>query len=865
QHLDDRYQELLAGGATTDDALRATLAEFDRRDLFAAGMAPLRQVRHADLATPGNTRSLVAGFVLDLRQALRGLRKDWGVTTAAVLTLAIGIGANTAIFSVVHAILLRPLPFADASRLVNVWLLRAGRPNWHFRVPPADFEVIQRSNHVFAGMAFYENEAMTLTGGGDPEEVSAGVISADVLNVLGVRPAFGRPLGVNDEETGAGSVVLVSDGLWRRRFAAHPSVIGTSIGLNDRSYRVIGVMPPRFSFPGGADVWLPRSRTARANAFILARLRADATIDRAQADMDLMVAAIASGRPNPGLKFNVEGLKDTVVGNAGTSWFLLLGAVACVLAIGCANVSNLMMARGLRRQREIDIRLALGASRMQIVRLLVAEGFLLSLMGCVLALVFAAWSVDALRAWAPIDTPRLEEIRVAPMLLWIAMALSAITTLAVGLTPALQLSRTAVNATLSSAGTAAATTRSQSRARDLLVVIEIALALVLLVGASLLVRSLVRLSNVNPGFDTARLLTANLHLTSGKYTEPAQRLDFIAQTLDRIRSIPGVASASASSGSVMKGWGLLGSQHTLAQRISVDQASSAAPSEADMRRVEPAYFTTMGVRVVHGRPFSESDREGRHAVAIVNETMAKTYWGGDAAIDKRLAFERTAAGAPAWLEVVGIVNDTRDVTLTTAPHPQFYIPLQQNSKGLQLDSLTFYVRSAGNPLGLADAVRAGIWSVDPKQPIAEIATMEIAVERFLSAPRFRTMLLAMLAAVGLLLALLGIYAVIAYSVNQRTSEMAIRLALGANRREVTNLILKHAMVLTVTGTAVGVAGAVFVGRLLSSLLYELAPVDPPTLVAVSVLLVLVALIACYPAARRAARTDLTAVLRGDAG
>ena len=573
QHLDDRHKELLADGTPPADAVRLALAEFSQRDVLAQRMSGLRQSRSTSVIHPSGGPFSVSGFGLDLRHALRGLRKDWGFTAVGVLTLALGIGANTAVFSAVNAILLRPLPFTDSSRLVNVWLSRSHRPNWHFRVPPADVAIMRAGGRVFDRLAIYDSEAINLTGGGEPEELSAGVVSAELFPLLGVQPSIGRAFDRADEEPGRGRIAILSDGLWRRRFAADPRALGESLRLKDTPYRIVGVMPAGFRFPGETDVWLPRDRSdAQSNGYVLARLRRDISLDQAQADMNVVVATITNGRPNPGMAFTVEPLKEAVTKNAGASWFTLLAAVGGVLAIGCVNLSNLILARGLRRQREIDIRRALGATRGQIVRLLAAESLLLTVFGGILGLAVAWWGINAVRTWAPADTPRLNELGVESAVLWVALGISTLTAFAFGLAPALECSRSDVNTTLKASGTAAATTRRHSRARNLLVVTEIAVALVLLVGATLLVRSLARLTTVDVGFQTDHLLTVNLHLSAAQYSEPARRLDFLTQTLAGLRSLPGVTAASAGSGSMMKGWGLLGAQRTLVQRIAVEGA-----------------------------------------------------------------------------------------------------------------------------------------------------------------------------------------------------------------------------------------------------------------------------------------------------
>jgi len=862
QHLDDRHRELLAGGASPEEAMRETLAEFGMRDAFVRDMAALRQSRQAEPDMVAGRLFSFIGFRLDLRHTLRGLRKDWGFTTAAVLTLALGMGANAAVLGAFHTIILRPLPFKDSSRLANVWLSRSQRPNWHFHVPPADFAVIQAGNHVFDQVALYDSDVLNLTGGGDPEEVTAGVVSAALFPLLGVQPAIGRSFDRGDEEPGRGSVVILSEGLWRRRFVADRAVLGASVRLNDKSYRVIGVMPAGFAFPGRADVWLPRDRSdMQSNAYILARLHPTIGLNRAQADMDAMVAAITNGRANPGIKFTVEPLQQTVTKNAGATWMLLLAAVVCVFAISCVNVSNLLLARGLQRQTEIDLRLALGASRGQINRLLATESLLLAGSAGILGLGVAFWTISALRAWAPGDTPRLDELGVEPTLLGLTIVVSTATAFACGLIPAMRVSRTGVSRSLKTGGTVATTTRAHSRARDILVVLQIALALVLLVGATLLVRSLVHLTHVEPGFRTDRLLTVSLHLPQAKYPQLAQQRNFLTPALTRLRSLPGVVAASASSGSVMTGLGLVGAQRTLAQRISREGAApDAPPEEANLRRVDSEYFQTMDMRIVNGRGFADSDRAGMPAVAIVNRTMARTFWGTEQVIGRRVAFER-AEGKPVWLEIVGVVNDTRDIALTEPPQPQFFVPLLQSTKGADADSVSLYLRTSNDPLETANAVRAQIWAVDASQPLAEISTMDLAVDRFIAPPRFRTGLLSGLALLGLVLALTGIYAVISYAVNQRIPEMAVRVALGAERWQIAALVLRQGFKLAAAGIVLGVGASLAGARLLSSLLFDVAPLDPLTLAGVPVLVLGVVLAGCYLPARRAAATDVVRALR----
>jgi putative ABC transport system permease protein len=860
QHLDDRYRALTAAGATEADALRVALAEFTAPDAFARRMAGLRQARQPLPLPAPRRRFSLAGFLLDLRYAWRRLHNDRGFTAVAVLTLALGIGANAAVFSAVATIQFRPLPFPDSSRLVNVWLSRSGRPNWHFRVPPADAAVIQSGNRVFESIAMYDSDAGRISGDGEPEELIVATVSASFFSTLGVSPALGRSFSAADEEPPGGHVIMVSDRLWRRRFSADAAVLGTHVRVNDVPRQIVGVMPPGFDLPDRADVWRPRDRSdASANAYLLARLSPHATVAQANADMTLMVAAITDGRPNPGMTFTVEPLKTSVIAGVGSSWVLLLAAVGSVLAIGCLNISNLMLARGLRRQREIAVRAALGASRGQIMRGFAAESLLLAFAGGVLSLGVAYGGVSALRAWAPPDTPRLDQLVVEPTLFGAAIALSALAALVCGLLPVVQCSRFDANASLRDGNGSATTGPRQWRVRNFFVVMQIAAALVLVVAATLLVRSLVRLTHVDSGFRTERLLTVTLHLSPAAYPQPAQRMDFVARTLANLRSLPGVTDASASTGAMMTGSGLLGARHTLAQRITREGVPAPAPiEEANLRRVDTAYIRTLGMRILGGRDFSDGDRTGARSVAIVNQVMARTYWGTEQVVGKRVSFMR-AGDTPVWLEIIGVVNDTRDIALSEAPRPAFFVPLGQDASGFDNDPLTLYLRTAGDPLTIASAVRKQVWSIDPNQPIADVSTMELAIEKYVAAPRFRTALLAALAALGLLLALIGIYGVTTQTVTERRGEIAIRLALGAERRQMVRLMLAQGCRLAAGGSALGLAGSLAVAGVLRAFLFEVAAIDPITLMTVAALVLGVAIAACYPPATRAAAAD---VIRG---
>jgi putative ABC transport system permease protein len=854
QHLDARYEELLTSGHEPEEARRQTLAGFDVEGEFTRRMRDLRQAR--------GPRTSLPAIALDLRHALRGLRHDWKFTLVAVVTLALGIGANSAIFSAVHTVVFQPLPFPDAERIVHLWLSRPHRPNWHFRVPPADFQALQADTRAFERLALYDTDTADLIGGARAEEIVTATVSASFFDLIGVGPALGRSFDAGDE-AGARNVII-GDRLWRRRFGGDRSVLGSTLTIDDRIHRVVGIMPPDFAFPSDADVWLPRDSTnAPSNAYVLAKLKPAVSLAQAQTDLNAAVSAMTNGRGAQTMSLTAEPLKRSLIGNEAASWVLLLGAVSCVFAISCVNVANLAVARGLRRRRELDVRHALGASRWRIVGLLAIESLLLALSAGVAAAAMAWWAIGFLRSWAPGNTPRIDELGAQPALLWLALLASTVTAFAIGLIPAARLSRSGIDRSLRAIGAAGDLSLGRTRLANALIAVEIALALVLTIGAVVLARSLARLTTVDPGFRVEQLLTVTLHLRDARYPHVAQQLDFLSRTLTEVRALSGVTSASVGSGSVLTGLGLVSAQRTLAQRLSWEGAAAdAPPREANLRRVDAQYFHTLGMHVVHGRTFAGTDVAGGPAVAIVNRTMARTLWGTEQVAGKRLSFQRID-GQPVWLHIVGVVNDTRDIALTEAPQPAFFVPLAQTTQSIEADAVTLFIRTSGAPLGFADAVRSRIGDINPAQPIAEVSTMEIAIDRYMAAPRFRTALLTGLALLGVLVALTGVYGVIAYAVQQRIPEMAIRLALGAQPRQIVGLVLAHGARLAIVGIGLGLAGSVVSSRFVRAVLFDIEPLDPATLTTVPIALALTVLLACYLPARRAAATDPVRALRGE--
>jgi predicted permease len=865
QHLADRHAALVAVGATPEEADRLTRSEIADGGALSARLRPLRQARMAaPLPVARGSRWAPGALWLDLRHAGRSLRRDWPFTAAVVVALALCIGATTAVAVAVEALLFRPLGFDGSARVVNVWLSRPIRPNWHFRVPPADVRTIEAANHEFDGIGVYDTQPMNLTGDGPPEELATAVVSAGALQLFRVEAALGRVFTVDDEAPGHARIVLLSDGLWRRRFGARADAVGRDLVLDGVPHRIVGVLPRGFAYPARTEAWIPHDRgDSHGNAFLLARLRPGVDVARADAEMAVLVAAITNGRPNPGMRFTVEPLQASLTRSSRASWLLLLAAVVCVLGIGCVDVSILMLARGLQRRRDVDVRLALGATRAQIVRLLAAEGLWLAVAGGGGALLVAGGGIRGRRALAPRDTPRGAELAAKPTKVWIALATAALAACAFGLVPALRGSRGTVDATLKASGAPAALGRATSRLHGALIVLQLALALLLLTGTALIGRSLARLTAVDLGFDADRLLTVRLNATGGGDAGAARRMDAALRAVDEMRGLPGVVGATTATGPLLTGWGLPDATRTLAQRLTVEGAAVGdRPEEANMRRVEASYFRTLGIPVRNGRGFTAADGAQAPLVAVVNRAMARALWATDAPIGRRFAFEHDGP-VLRWLEVVGVVEDTRDIAPTEAPAPTFFVPLLQHTRWMDGTPLHLYVRTSSDPVLLADAVRSLVWRIDPAQPV-DVSTMAAAVDQFHRAPRFRTVVLGALAMLGLLLSVLGTHAVVAHAVGQRRAEIAVRLALGAGRGEIVRLVVGRALWLAGWGGVVGLVAAVIAARLARGLLFDVGPMDAVSLVAAAVVLLLLVVATAYPIARRAGGLDAARALRPDA-
>ena len=792
----------------------------------------------------------------DIRYGLRGLLKRPGFTVIALVALALGIGANTAIFSLVNAVVLQPLPYPEPDRLVWVWGKFSGGNR--ASVSPPDYLDFRSQNKTFEQFAATTTitAPATLTGSGEPERLSASIVTGNYFQALGVAPELGRGFSLDNEKPGSDQVTVISHELWHKRFAGDPGIVNQRIILDSKSFEVIGVMPKDVTFPQTADLWVPlnfdsaEELKVRAAHFLrpIGRLKPGVTLAQAQADTDAIAAQLEQQFPqsNTGWSLRLEPLRERLIGSSRSSLFILFGAVGFVLLIACANVANLLLVRANARQKEIALRTALGASRLRIVRQLITESLLLALFGGALGALLAAWGIDLLVTLSGDLVPTTANVKIDATVLAFTFATSLLTGLLFGVFPALRTVNLNLSDTLKEGGRSSEGTL-KNRTRSLLVVFESALAVILLVGAGLLVRSLIALENTNPGFDAENVLTMRVDLPRGKYDSPEKTSNFFQQLEQRFAGLPGVESVG-----FITELPLTGQPNDVP--FTVEGRPPVAPGEefgADFRRVNQNYFQAMHIPLLRGRNFTEQEVRDSARVILVSEGLVNVAFPNEEALGKRLV---TALSDKPY-EIIGIVGDIRHRSLLFQPYAAMYMPTLQSAR------MNVVLRTQGDPLSLVPALRKEVQAIDPEQPIATVRTMEDWVRRSTATPRYRTTLLGLFAALAMILAATGIYGVMSYSVAQRTHEIGVRMALGARRSEVLGLIIRQGMLLVTIGLVLGLAGAFALTRVMSSLLFGVGTKDPVTFVAVAVLLSLVALIACYMPARRATKIDPLEALR----
>jgi len=800
----------------------------------------------------------------DVRLAVRGLARSPGFTTVAVLAIALGIGANTAVFTIVDSVLLRPLPFPEPGRLVSLAAVMESPFVGLFdtMMPDGLYVEFRKQDRFFEKLTAYHSQPVNLTGAGDARSVQGAFATVDFFSVLGVNAALGRTFAPDEDQPGHDGVVVISDALWHSAFGGDPAVIGKSVRLDGQSRVVIGVMPAGFSFPAALDVWVPQGiHLNEHNSQLLSvvgRIKPGATTSQARAELDAVIKQMPGrfvdedGKHRPPAR--VVSLLESVSGKVQRFLLIFLGAVAFVLLIACANVANLLLARAAGRRQEIAVRAALGAGRWRLIRQLLTESTLVSLAGGAAGLILAVWSVPALVALAPADAlPRAGQISIDGWVLAFTFAVSLMTGLGFGIIPAIQATRSELRESLSLSGRTL--TGRHERLRGALVVAEIALSLVLLTGAGLMLKSFLRLRSVDTGFRSENVITMILDLPDNAYREAPQLHAFHDRTLEKLAHLPGVTATAAINYLPLGGFLTMGDFHLdggrkFPQGLMVDKPV-----------ISPGYFRAMGIRLLRGRDFTAGDNAQAPAVGIVSKSAAQHLWPGEDPIGKRFTEEENNPTPKDWVTVVGVVDDVKQMGMTDKPRETVYQPLAQIDRPYWLNHVAFVVRTASNPELLATAMRGVVREVDRNQPVQTIATMQALMDASIAEKRFQTSLLGGFSLLALLLAAVGTYGVLAYSVAQRTHEFGIRMALGAERRDVLRLVLRRTLALVGFGVGIGAAGALAVTRVLEKFLYELKPDDPATFVAVAALLAGVALAAGWLPAWRATRVDPVEALR----
>ncbi len=800
----------------------------------------------------------------DLRFGLRMFARRPGFTLVAALTLALGIGASTALFSVVNVVILNPFPYRDPSQLflVRQRLPRIGVTEQVRSSGPEFLELTE--SRAFDRVAAFEPVSRNLTGGEEPERVAATKVSTEFFSMLGVEPFIGRPISAEEQGSQGQRVLVIGHALWQKRFGGEASVLGQQVFLDDEPFTIIGVMPPRFRFDG-SEAWFPFpfdfdkvSRSTRAFA-VLARLKPETTISQAEAELETIARQQEQSYSgtNPeyaGRSLYIQSVSEVYFGQVRTVLFVLLGAVALVMMIACANIANLLLAKSMSRAHEIAVRAAMGAGRFRLIRQMLTESLALALAGGAAGLLLAAWGIDALIALIPAGTlPPGMEIHIDSRVLLFSLSVTLATSLIFGLWPALQISKPEIQETLKSGSQRATASSRHRRAQNILIISEVSLSLVLLIGAGLMIRSLARLMNIDPGMETENLLTMRLNRSPAKSKDGSQNAVFFQQAIERVSSLPGVEGVAVTS-------------HTpfvFTEDWTVTIDSNAIPADMqtqniDTRTISADYFRVMGIPLVAGEFFSGEEWTNTPPVVIINEAMARRFWSDEDPVGKRIKRGRADSKNP-WFAVRGVVKDSAQGSLDAEIKPEAYFPLGQFAWAYRRMNLV--IRSVGDPKLMVGAIESAIREVDKDQPVYQVQTMEELIEDSTGVRRFAMLLLILFASLAVALAVIGIYGVMNYSVSQRTHEIGLRMALGANRSDVLRLVIGQGMKLAAVGITIGVGGALALTRLMKSLLYGVSAADLATFAGIAVLFALVALAAVYLPARRASRVDPMVALR----
>ena len=802
---------------------------------------------------------------VDIRFGIRSLVKRPWTTAIAVITLALGIAINTAVFSVFDSVLLRPLPLGNPDRLVSVWENSPQFSAPQTELAPANFVDIRQQNQVFDGIGAFGDRSFNLTGQGEPERLEGLMVSANVLELLGVAPTLGRTFIAEEDQPGRHQVIVLSNRLWQRRFNSDPNIVGHSILLDGESFTVVGVMPRTFFFPNReTELWVPWAMSAeeasgRGDHYVraVARLRSGTTVDQANSNLAAIATRLSTEYPrtNEGLNFISHSLHQDYVGSLRLPISILFAAVGLVLCIACANVANLLLAQATTRRHEIAVRMALGARRTLIVRQLLIESLLLAICGGVVGVITAVWGLQLLSALIPDSLSQLQDVTLDTRVLLFAIALSFLTGVVFGTAPAIQASRTEPGDTLNETGRDVSGGVRGRYARRMIVISEVAIAVVLLVGAGLFIRSFHRLSRVDPGFSTENLLTMRMVLPNPKYQKPEARRAFYDEALRRLQEIPAVESAGMISFLPLSFTGMNFS-------FSVEGRAVSSDAELPMalyRVVSPNYFNTMRIPLLRGRFFDAHDTQDSLPVVVINRQLADRFWPNEDPTGKRLKVGPADSPNP-WAIVIGVVGNVRQSGLYGDQDLEMYASYHQDRRGF-ITPKDLVVRTKGDPALLAAVVRQAIWQVDKDQPISNIRTMEQVFAETVSRERFQMLLLMIFASLALVLACVGLYGVISYAAVQRTREIGIRMALGAQRKDVLQLVIKQGIAITLIGIIVGLFVALGVMRIVSGMLYQVTATDPVTFIGVAVLLIVVAVLACYLPAHRATKIDPLKALR----